>query len=79
MRVMAAGEVYYVFMEVITASYLLDYQVHNGSFQDIGMTSHQMIKLIMNLFPGQPDADFYPRPTSGDDCRYVSGNSLGFF
>lgn len=52
MRVMAAGEVYYVFMEVITASYLLDYQVHNGSFQDIGMTSHQMIKLIMNLFPG---------------------------
>ena len=54
MRVMAAGEVYYVFMEVITASYLLDYQVHNGSFQDIGMTSHHMIKLIMNLFPGSP-------------------------
>lgn len=52
MRVTAEGKVYYVFIEVITASYLMDYQVRNCSLQDIGMTSHQVIKLFMSLFPG---------------------------
>lgn len=51
-KVTAAGEVYYVFINVITASYLMDYEVRNCSFQDIAMTSHQMIKLLMNLYPG---------------------------
>lgn len=52
MKVTAEGEVYYISFDVITDSYLMDYQVYNISFQDIAMTSHQMIKLLMNFYPG---------------------------
>lgn len=69
MRVMAAGEVYYV----------LDNPTNNWLFPGYRNDVASNDKTYHESFPGQPDADFYPRPTSGDDCRYVSGNSLGFF
>lgn len=52
MKVRTEGDAYYLFLTVITDSFLMDSQVHNCSFQDIAITSHQMIKLLMDFYPG---------------------------
>lgn len=52
MEVTAEGETYFISLEVNTDSYMMDIHSYNRSFQDIGMSSHQLVQLILTFYQG---------------------------
>lgn len=52
MEVMADGETYFISLEVKTDSYMMGIHAYNRSFQDIGMSSHQLVQLILAFYLG---------------------------
>ncbi len=52
-QVEAEGETYYIHIEAVTSSYLMDTQSYNLSYQDVALTSHQLIQKVMDFFEGQ--------------------------
>lgn len=52
MKAEAVGDTYYIYLDAITDSYLMDFSVGNLSFQDVNMTLHQLIQKLMGMFQG---------------------------
>ncbi len=52
-KVEAEGETYYIRIEAITSSYLMDTQSYNISYQDVSFTSHQLIQKVVDFVEGQ--------------------------
>lgn len=51
MKAESAGDLYYMHIDAVTDSYLMDLSPYNMSFQDTAMTSHQLVRHLMGFYP----------------------------
>lgn len=52
MDITASGGICEVYLEAVTESYWMDISVQNRSFQDIAMSSHQLVKKVLESYWG---------------------------